>query len=155
MLLNWKTVESLERPLEVDCTLSNDSVYYRRNIRTELAGEEPELQTKYVYEEVILPEEFRFPILDTEEFIEAIKRKIAEINSQLHITKLDFFNNFCKPAGITYDILEAKIAELGMKADWNYCNHVYYGVIYPFLTTLPLGKTEEEIIAIFEKLTKE
>lgn len=155
MLLNWKTVESLERPLEVDCTLSNDSVYYRRNIRTELAGEEPELQTKYVYEEVILPEEFRFPILDTEEFIEAIKRKIAEINSQLHITKLDFFNNFCKPAGITYDILEAKIAELGMKADWNYCNHVYYGVIYPFLTTLPLGKTEEEIIAIFEKLTKD
>ncbi|MBR5201725.1 MAG: hypothetical protein IKW45_00520 [Clostridia bacterium] len=155
MLLNWKIVESLERPLEVDCTLSNDSVYYRRNIREEIAEEEPELKTKFVYEEVILPEEFRFPILDTEEFKEAIKRKIAEINSQLHITKLDFFNNFCKPAGITFDMLEAKIAELGMKADWNYCNHVYYGVIYPFLTTLPLGKTEEEIIAIFEKLTKD
>lgn len=155
MLLNWKIVESLERPLEVDCTLSNDSVYYRRNIREEIAEEEPELKTKFVYEEVILPEEFRFPILDTEEFKEAIKRKIAEINSQLHITKLDFFNNFCKPAGITFDMLEAKIAELGMKADWNYCNHVYYGAIYPFLTTLPLGKTEEEIIAIFEKLTKD
>jgi len=155
MLLNWKIVESLEKPLEVDCTLSNDSVYYRRNIREEIAEEEPELKTKFVYEEVILPEEFRFPILDTEEFKEAIKRKIAEINSQLHITKLDFFNNFCKPAGITFDMLEAKIAELGMKADWNYCNHVYYGVIYPFLTTLPLGKTEEEIIAIFEKLTKD
>lgn len=155
MLLNWKIVESLERPLEVDCTLSNDSVYYRRNIREEIAEEEPELKTKFVYEEVILPDEFRFPILDTEEFKEAIKRKIAEINSQLHITKLDFFNNFCKPAGITFDMLEAKIAELGMKADWNYCNHVYYGVIYPFLTTLPLGKTEEEIIAIFEKLTKD
>ena len=155
MLLNWKIVESLERPLEVDCTLSNDSVYYRRNIREEIAEEEPELKTKFIYEEVILPEEFRFPILDTEEFKEAIKRKIAEINSQLHITKLDFFNNFCKPAGITFDMLEAKIAELGMKADWNYCNHVYYGVIYPFLTTLPLGKTEEEIIAIFEKLTKD
>lgn len=155
MLLNWKIVESLERPLEVDCTLSNDSVYYRRNIREEIAEEEPELKTKFVYEEVILPEEFRFPILDTEEFKEAIKRKITEINSQLHITKLDFFNNFCKPAGITFDMLEAKIAELGMKADWNYCNHVYYGVIYPFLTTLPLGKTEEEIIAIFEKLTKD
>ena len=153
MLLNWKIVESLERPLEVDCTLSNDSVYYRRNIREEIAEEEPELKTKFVYEEVILPEEFRFPILDTEEFKEAIKRKIAEINSQLHITKLDFFNNFCKPAGITFDMLEAKIAELGMKADWNYCNHVYYGVIYPFLTTLPLGKTEDEIIKIFEGLT--
>lgn len=155
MLLNWKTVESLEKPLEVDCTLSKNTVYFRKNIREEVVGEEPDLQTKYVYEEVLLPEEFRFPILDTEEFKEAIYNKINEINGQLHMTKLDFFNNFCKPAGISFDVLEEKIAELGMKAEWNYCNHVYYGVIYPFLTTLPLGKTEEEIIAIFEKLTKD
>ncbi len=153
MLLNWKKAESLERPLEVDCTLSENGVYYRRNIKEELTGEEPDLQTKFVYEEVVLPKEFRFPILDTKEFKEAIHKKIDEINSQLHMTKLDFFNNFCKPAGITDEMLEAKIAELGMSADWKYCNHVYYGVIFPFLTTLPLGKTEEEIIKIFEELT--
>lgn len=153
MLLNWKIVESLERPLEVDCTLSNDSVYYRRNIREEIAEEEPELQTKYVYEEVVLPQEFRFSILDTEEFKQAIQDKINEINGQLHMTKLDFYNNFCKPAGITDEMLEAKIVELGMSAEWKYCNHVYYGVIYPFLKALPLGKTEDEIIKIFEELT--
>lgn len=153
MLLNWQVVESLEKPLEVDCTLSKESVYYRRNIKEELTGEEPDLQTKFVYEEVVLPKEFRFPILDTEEFKEAIHKKIDEINSQLHMTKLDFFNNFCKPAGITDEELEAKIKELGMSADWKYCNHVYYGVIYPFLSTLPLGKTEDEIIKIFEELT--
>lgn len=71
----------------------------------------------------------------------------------LHMTKLDFYTNFCVPAGITYDILNAKIEELNMKAQWELCNHVYYGVIYPFLTALPLGKTENEIIEIFEKFT--
>ena len=153
MLLNWKIAESLEKPLEVDCILSKESVYYRRNIKEELVENDGDVITKYVYEEVILPKEFRFPILDTEEFKEAIHKKIDEINGQLHMTKLDFFNNFCKPAEITDEMLEAKIAELGMSADWKYCNHVYYGVIFPFLTTLPLGKTEEEIIKIFEELT--
>lgn len=72
--------------------------------------------------------------------------------ANLHITKLDFFNNFCKPAGISIEVLESKILELGMEADWKYCNHIYYGVIKPFLNSLPLGKTEAEIIAIFESL---
>ena len=153
MQLVWKKAESLEKPLEVDCTLSNSGVYFRKNITEEMiigANEEP--QTKYVYDETVLSNEFRFDILDTEEYKEAIQNKINEINAQLHITKLDFYNNVCKPAGISYADLQAKIIELGMQAEWDLCNHVYYGIIKPFLTALPLGKTEEEIIAIFESL---
>lgn len=150
MRLNWKKAESYEKPLEVDTKLSNSGIYYRRNIEEV----EAEAGVKYCYEEVLLSNDFRFNIENIAEYIEAIERKIALINSQLHITKLDFFNNFCKPVGITIEILEAKVAELGMEADWKYCNHVYYGVIKPFLQALPLGKTEEEIIAIFEALSK-
>lgn len=155
MILNWKKAESLERPLEVDCTLSPSGVYYRKNIVEELAGEEPNLYTKFVYDEVILSNEFRFDILDTEEYKAAIQEKINQLNGRLHITKLDFYNNFCKPVGISYEVLIEKIKELGMQAEWELCNHVYYGVIHSFLTALPLGKTEDEIIKIFEELTPE
>lgn len=40
-----------------------------------------------------------------------------------------------------------------MQAEWELCNHVYYGIIKPFLNALPLEKTEKEIIALFEKYT--
>lgn len=153
MQLIWKKAESLEKPLEVDCTLSNSGVYYRKNIKEETtldANEEP--QTKYIYDETVLSNEFRFDILDTEEYKAAIQNKIDEINAELHITKLDFYSNFCKPIGITYEMLMEKVAECNMKAEWEFCNHVYYGVIKPFLTQLPLGKTEEEIVTVFEAL---
>ena len=146
-MLEWKTVESLEIPLEVDCTLSESGVYYRKNIKTVATDD----GYKYTYEETVLSNDFRFPILDMEEYKIAIQNKLAEIYSMYHITKLDFYNLFCKPIGITYDTLLAKISELNMKAEWDLCNHVYYGVIKPFLNALPLGKTEEEIIEIFEK----
>ena len=151
MLLNWKKAESLELPLEVDCTLSDKAVYYRKNIE-QVATDDG---FKYVYDEAVLSNDFRFPILDMEEYKAAIEQKIAEINSRLHITKLDFYNNFCKPAGISYEVLMAKITELNMQAEWEFCNHVYYGIIKPFLTTLPLGKTEEEIIALFEQIMQQ
>ena len=72
---------------------------------------------------------------------------------KLHITKQDFYTYICVPANISYDTLKAKIAELNMQPQWELCNHVYYGVIQPFLTALPLGKTEQEIIEIFEAHT--
>lgn len=144
MILNWKKAESLERPLEVDCTLSDNGVYYRKDII--------ETDGTFTYKEVVLSNDFRFDILDTQEYITAIKNKIDLINAKLHITKLDFYNNICKPADISYSALVAKIEELNMTAEWDLCNHVYYGVIKPFLSALPTGKTEEEIIAIFEKL---
>ena len=81
-----------------------------------------------------------------------INKKEEERIANLHITKRDFFYAFCKPVGITVAQLEAKIEELGLEADWKYCNHVYYGVIKQFLTALPLQKTEAQIIAIFEEL---
>lgn len=149
MILNWKKSESLVQPLEVDCTLSTTGVFYRKNI-VAIAGDD-DTPTKYVYDEVVLPEEFRFPILDVEEYKLAIQEKLNELNAKLHITKLDFYKLFCEPVGITYDALLEKITELNMKAEWELCNHVYYGVIKPFLTVLPLGKTEEEIVAIFEE----
>lgn len=150
MLLNWKNAESLVKPLLVDDTLSEKGVYYRKDIK-EVTEDDV---TKYVYKEVVLSNDFRFDIKDVDEYVQAIKDKIDEINANLHITKLDFYTNLCVPAGITYDVLSAKITELGMQAQWDLCNHVYYGVIKPFLAQLPLGKTEEEIIAIFEELTK-
>ena len=148
MLLNWKNVESLVKPLLVDDTLSKKGVYYRKDIE-EVTEDDV---TKYVYKEVVLSNDFRFNIKDVDEYVQAIKDKIDEINSELHITKLDFYTNLCLPASISYETLSAKIAELGMQAQWDLCNHVYYGVIKPFLAQLPLGKTEEEIIAIFEEL---
>ncbi len=75
--------------------------------------------------------------------------------SKLHITKQDFYLYLCVPASISYETLKAKIAELNMEPQWELCNHVYYGIIQPFLTALPLGKTEQEIIEIFEQYTKE
>lgn len=85
---------------------------------------------------------------------EAEQAELERIGN-LHITKQDFFLHLCKPAGIEYEVLVAKINELNMKAEWELCNHVYYGVIRPFLSALPLGKTEEEIIAVFETLCKQ
>lgn len=151
MQLNWKQVESCEMPLEVDATLSKSGVFYRKNI-TEKTTEDGK---KYKYDEAILSNEFRFDINNVEEYKAAIENKIAEINAGLHITKLDFYNNFCKPVGISYADLQAKIVELDMEAEWDLCNHVYYGIIKPFLTALPLGKTEDEIVAVFENLCKE
>jgi len=84
-----------------------------------------------------------------------IEYEIAEKtlhNNNLHITKLDFFENICSPAGITYNELMAKIDEVGMRPKWEFCNHIYFGVIKPFLSLLPTGKTEEEIIEIFERI---
>lgn len=151
MLLKWKTVESLVQPLRVDTTLSEQGIYYRKDIK----AVEIEDGLKYTYKEVFLSNEFRFDIEDPEEYVAAIQEKIDEINGQLHITKLDFYNAFCKPAGISYPALMAKISEVGMEAEWELCNHIYYGVIKPFFQELPLGKTEEEIIQIFETLCKE
>lgn len=145
-MLKWKKVESLERPLEVDCTLSESGVYYRRNIKTVATDE----GYKYEYEETVLSNDFRFNILDMEEYKAAIQEKLNQIYSQYHITKLDFYNLFCKPVGISYEMLVKKISELNMQAEWELCNHVYYGVIKPFLNALPLGKDEDEIIEIFE-----
>ena len=79
----------------------------------------------------------------------------ADRQQKAHITKLDFFTYLCVPAEISYAALEAKILELGMEAQWNLCNHVYFGVIKPFLNALPLGKTEDEILEIFEAHTPE
>lgn len=79
---------------------------------------------------------------------EAEKERIEK----LHITKYDFYTNFCAPAGISYDNLITKVEELGMKPAWELCNHVYYGIIKPFFQELPIGKTEAEIIAIFEEI---
>lgn len=83
------------------------------------------------------------------------EQKEQERIAMLHITKQDFFTYICTPAGISYDTLNSKIEELNMKPQWELCNHVYYGIIKPFLTVLPLGKTESEIIAIFEKYCKQ
>ena len=155
MQLIWKKAESLVKPLEVDCMLSNSSVYYRKNITEETTLDvNGEPQTKYIYDETVLSNDFRFDILDTEEYKAAIQNKIDKINAELHITKLDFYTHFCKPIGISYATLVEKVIECGMQAEWELCNHVYYGIIKPFLSTLPLGKTEEEIIAVFEALTK-
>lgn len=90
------------------------------------------------------------PNWETEEEA-AEQRRIAN----LHITKLDFYTLFCVPADISYQTLIDKINELHMEAQWNLCNHVYYGIIKPFLNALPLGKTEAEILAIFEANTKD
>ena len=92
-------------------------------------------------------------IVYNENWQEEAQAAELERMGKLHITKQDFYTYICVPAGISYDVLNAKIKELNMQPQWELCNHVYYGVIYPFLTALPLGKTEDEIIEIFETFT--
>ena len=146
MLLTWKKVESLEMPLEVDCTLSKTDVYYRRNITEEQAENNGEIVKKYIYEETILSEEFRFPILDTEEYKTAIQEKINRINGQLHITKLDFYNNFCKPVGISYEVLIEKIKGSPIKAE---TENLIHNIGFFLLLGLIIWVTIHDIIRIF------
>ena len=150
MLFTWKDTESLENPLLVDDKSSSYGLYVRKDVVKE--------DDKYKYKELYLDNSYKMDIENVEEYqqklLERIEKEETEHNNDLHITKLDFYTNLCVPAGITYDVLSAKITELGMQAQWDLCNHVYYGVIKPFLAQLPLGKTEEEIIAIYEELTK-
>ena len=54
MLLNWKSVESLERPLEIDAIMTTEGVYLRKDIQ--------ENDGKFTYKEVLLsPQIFRTP----------------------------------------------------------------------------------------------
>ncbi len=94
-----------------------------------------------------IPADYKLITLEQAEALE--RQKYIE---KLHITKYDFYTNFCAPAGISYDNLIKKVEELGMKPAWELCNHVYYGIIKPFFQELPIGKTEAEIIAIFEEI---
>lgn len=148
MLFTWKNTESMVEPLLVDDKSSSYGVYLRKDVKQE--------NNVYKYKEIYLSNDYKMNIVDVEEYQQKLLDRL-EIEEQtyiskLHITKLDFYNNICKPADISYTALVAKIEELNMTAEWDLCNHVYYGIIKPFLSALPTGKTEDEIIAIFEKL---
>ncbi|MDD3238215.1 MAG: hypothetical protein PHV37_08990 [Candidatus Gastranaerophilales bacterium] len=60
MKLNWRNVESLVEPLEVDAITTQSGIYLRKDI-TESDG-------KYTYKEVLLSNDYRYDILDTEEY---------------------------------------------------------------------------------------
>lgn len=148
MLFTWKNTESMAEPLLVDDKSSSYGVYLRKEVKQE--------NNVYKYKEIFLDNEYKMNIADVEEYqqklLDRLELEEQTYISKLHITKLDFYNNICKPADISYSSLVAKIEELNMTAEWDLCNHVYYGIIKPFLSALPTGKTEDEIIAIFEKL---
>ena len=93
-------------------------------------------------------------IVFNESWEDEARQREEERIAQLHITKQDFFLYLCKPANISLETLESKIAELGMADNWKLCNHVYYGVIKGFITALPIGKSEAEIIQVFETYCK-
>lgn len=148
MLFTWKNTESMVEPLLIDDKSSSYGVYLRKDVKQE--------NNVYKYKEIYLSNDYKMNIVDVEEYQQKLLDRL-EIEEQtyiskLHITKLDFYNNICKPADISYTALVAKIEELNMTAEWDLCNHVYYGIIKPFLSALPTDKTEDEIIAIFEKL---
>lgn len=78
MLLNWKNVESLERPIEVDAISTKNGIYFRKNI--------VETDGKFKYQEVLLSNDYRFNILDTEEYLakllEVFKAETQKENEQ-------------------------------------------------------------------------
>lgn len=82
-MLNWKKVESLEEPLEIDCTLSKKGVYLRKDIQ--------KVEDKYVYQEVLLSNEYRYPILDMDEYkaklLETFKEEAQEKNKKVLAAK--------------------------------------------------------------------
>lgn len=81
---NWKAVESLNKPLEIDCTLSESGVYVRKNIKEIQADDE---QIKYTYDETVLSNEYRYDILDMEEYkaklLEDFKASFNEYNEKI------------------------------------------------------------------------
>lgn len=162
-------IETLEtKKNEKLCELGNLISQYEAGVRDTLNADEyptwvtitEMLKSAEIDEDIFdgfisAPEKFKIEngkIVFNENWEADLKQKEEERINRLHITKLDFYNNFCKPVGISYADLVAKIKELDMEADWELCNHVYYGVIKPFLDTMPLKKTEAEMILLFEKL---
>ena len=111
MLLNWQKSESYVMPLEIDCTLSDSGVYLRKNIRTEQVEDDENVNTKYVYDETILPNDFRYNILDMDEYkaklLEDLKKEMLienegtlELKQYISTSKGDF--NIKTP---TYDFI--------------------------------------------------
>ena len=78
MQLNWKKAESLECPLEIDAQMTSSGVYLRKNINRE--------DDKYTYQEVLLSNDYRFPILDMDEYreklLEVFKTEAQEENQK-------------------------------------------------------------------------
>lgn len=74
MQLNWRKSESLQRPLEIDAALTKNGIYLRRNITEVQTGDEKEISTKFIYDEVLLPNTYRYNILDMDEY----KAKLLE-----------------------------------------------------------------------------
>lgn len=66
-MLNWKNVESLEQPLEIDAITTTEGVYLRKDIKFE--------DDKYKYKEVLLSNDYRYDILDTDEY----RAKLLEV----------------------------------------------------------------------------
>lgn len=110
-MLNWYKAESFAKPLEVDCISTNSGVYLRKNIKEELFDIEGQEHIKYVYDEVLLPNDYRYPILDMEEYksklLEDLKREMLidnegslELKECIKTSKGDF--NIKTP---TYDFI--------------------------------------------------
>lgn len=70
MQLNWRIVESTEKPLDVDAELTQSGIYLRKDIE--------KIDDRYKYKEVLLSNDYRFPILDTDEY----KAKLLEVFKQ-------------------------------------------------------------------------
>lgn len=73
-MLNFYKAESFAKPLEIDCISTNSGVYLRKNIKEELCELEGRELIKYVYDEVLLSNDYRYPILDMQEY----KSKLLE-----------------------------------------------------------------------------
>lgn len=88
--LQWKEVQSKEQPIEIDAIATGKGVYLRKDI---IFDEEV-----YKYKEVLLPNEYKYEILDTEEYmtklLETFKAEAFAENERLLANKKTIETSF-------------------------------------------------------------
>lgn len=88
--LQWKEVQSKEQPMEIDAIATDKGVYLRKDIVFE--------EDIYKYKEVLLPNEYRYEILDTEEYmaklLEQFKAEAFAENEKLLANKKTIETSF-------------------------------------------------------------
>lgn len=143
MTIEYKKVESLEKPLEVDMNLKPNWVYIRKNI-TEVAGTD---NTKYTYDEALVTlEDYKI----TDSYTEYMQSMKTITKRQLLIW---IYTNKKKTEDDIYTAIET-ITDTDKKylAKINYSgtNNFYYGNGYVQLIGEALGLTIDEIKTMFD-----
>ena len=115
MTFTFKKVNSTVQPPIIDTTSSTTGVYYRKNIET-ITDEDGKVS--YNYDEIKMPNEYRFEIKDEniyaaklEEIINAENRKERNYYDSLTLTPADVERALYKAKGIDFEDLKNQLKD--------------------------------------------